>query len=214
MKRSLILAVGLTLLLTSVALAASFTVGSTLPQGGLTTKITAVQANSPYDGSTDSWTALPAASDLSFGTLAELVDPVTGPLGVFGPSDRRYYAIDIAIGGGGGLPTTGGVSVVYTPGANDAGNKYVAAFVGITWAAPPVLPSAYVVTPLIANKLLTNVNEDFTPLNTYFSGKWVRMYLGIVTNPAGAGMPAGAQAFTGADAAQAYTGTLAITLHG
>ena len=209
MKRSLltVLAVGLSLLCASVAFA--FTVGATLPAGGLQTHITAIQANTPYDGTTDSWTTLPAATDLSFGSLTELVDPITGPLGVFGPSDRRYYAIDISIGGGGGLPTTGTVTVVYTPGAHDAGAKYTAAFDLITWqAATP--PASYPTSHIIAPKLLSNVNESFTPLANFFAGKWVRMYLGIITNPATA--PAGGSAFTGADAAQAYTGTLTISL--
>jgi len=208
MKRSLLLAVGLSLLLTSVALAASFTVGGTLPAGGLTTKITAIQANTPYDGSTDSWTALPAATDLGFGTLTELKDSFGGGLGVFGPSDRRYYAIDIAIGGGGGLPTSGTVTVVYTDGTPSSGKKYVAAFDRITWA-PGVPPASFVVEHVVVPKLLLNVNESFG-LAANFAGKWIRMYLGIITNPATA--PASGEAFTGADSAVAYSGSLAITL--
>jgi hypothetical protein len=188
-------------------------VSVTFPPGAFTAKISKIIANSPFDGTTDTWPAASAPSEtsMSFGSLVELTDPATGAkLGVFGPSDRRYYAIDMAISGG-GAPTSISVSIAWV-GADAAvlGPHISATYKTMTWVSATSNPTE---VPVIAGP--QPISTSVGPFGmAAFTGHWIRLYAGVFVPVAGAPAvdPTGLVPFTAASAAKSYNASLQITV--
>jgi len=186
-------------------------VAVTFPAGAFSAKISKVISNAPFDGTTDTWptASAPSETSMSFGTLVELKDPATGaPLGVFGPADRRYYAIDMAISGG-GAPTSISVSLAWTgPDAALLGKHVSATYKTMTFVAGGN-PSE--VTFAGPQPISTSVGPFGIAA---FTGHWIRLYAGVFVPTAGAPAvdPTGLVPFTSADVSRSYSASLQITV--
>jgi hypothetical protein len=208
----LLLVLGMTFYCAEVGQAQTFApvpVTATFPAGTFSGKISKVIANYPYDGTTDTWplASAPSETSMSFGSLVELTDAATGAkLGVFAPSDRRYYVIDLAVSGG-GLPSTLNVSVAWTGDAVLASHTSVTCKTVKNDATGKTIDVATIAGPQAANATIRNLTiADFT-------NKWVRMIVGIYVRAAGATSdPAGLSPFTAADIANTYSGQLTVTV--
>jgi hypothetical protein len=166
---------------------------------------------------------VPAASSVSIAaskvnSSTNVFTPVTGTLLNFDPLSfdntnkiylpDHYFAIDIGPNGAGATSAT----VSYTEGANPnaatgghgLGWKTTATFkkiVGTTesdMAAHPV-------------RLLKTLSTAENITSAEIGNGFLRVYLGIVANPTAAGVPAGAEVFSGADKVGNYTGSLVVS---
>lgn len=208
----LLLVLGMSFYCAEVGQAATTTnipVSANFPQGTFAGKVTKVLANYPYDGTTDTWppASTPSETSMSFGTLVELTDPATGAkLGVFAPSDRRYYVIDLAITGG-GLPASISVSVVWSGDATLAKHTAVTCKTVKNDASGKTIDVATIAGPQAASASIRNLTvADFTD-------HWVRLFVGIYVRPQGATSdPAGLSPFTAADVANTYSGQMTVTV--
>lgn len=216
MKKSIFVVLSLAGLLfvyvSSAQAQASIDVSLTLPQGTVGYKMSKVIANPPFDGTTDVFGPATETS-VNFGTLAEVISDGSGgipagtALGIFAPADHSYFAIDIAPQGGTFPVSVTQVSVSYTSnsGGVEAG-KISATSKQMTFLGFGINPQE----DLIAKELLNTLPRIFLK-DPYFTGHWVRVYVGVVTNPTADGFPATA-VFTAGDYSGLYSGTFGITV--
>ncbi|MDD5668737.1 MAG: hypothetical protein PHE58_01720 [Candidatus Omnitrophica bacterium] len=194
------------------------------PTGSPSIQISKIIANSPFNGTTDTWPAKgsPSESSFGFGALKELTDPQTGEkLGVFGPADRRYYAIDLGVSGGGTPTNFDGFQISYRTNSSSAvneGDKIVVVVKTMTFVDvgknPTEDPRDIV--------LLKNVSSIKRISASDFQGHWIRLYIGIITNPKDSsltGVPGvdstkPTNVFTSGDAGGSYSGTFTISSGG
>lgn len=162
----------------------------------------------------DAWTQVGtggSGATMSFGNLAQVdgVNPVTHvPFSFFG--SNTYFAIDLSTVG---YVSTTGLTVSYTEGTNQntgnvaspngLGYKTVAKFVKATVAGTE---TQYAASKKLAD--LTGAGLTIAP-NTLAQGGWLRMYVGIVSDPSAV---AGSEVFSAADKAGSYTGVLHVSM--
>lgn len=197
----------------------SLSTSTSLPIGGLGVTVSEITANPPYNGTTDVWsTTVPTIMD--FGTtLVELTDTTGKKLGVFGPSNHHYYALDFGIGGG-GAPTTAIPTISFsftgeTPSVTSSiFDRMSASYVLLTYnTADPTKPVEGTPTIQLLKAAPSLVLSDPA---SFSGGHWVRVYIGIITNPAivtGADTPSLADhIFTYSTPPGTYSGTLNINI--
>ncbi|GEM_PF-5216572 len=161
----------------------------TMPAGTVGFHISKIIANCPFDGTTDTWPTFPSPSltSLSFATLSELTALTYPPcpavdtgvkLGVFGPSDRGYYAVDIAVSGGGFPPSVSvTTSMPSDPaiGTTTLGHKILATYTHVTFVGPAATNTVDDATPFGIGNLATGRTLGTSD----FTGHWVRIYIGV-----------------------------------
>lgn len=199
-------------------IAAPLTVGATLPSGAVNVTVSKIIANPPYDGKgvNDTWPVkgTPSETSLTFGTLAELKDDDGLPLAVFGPADRRYYALDIAVSGGGFPAGVNWVNINFTDNSPTPikvfGKKLSATYFSMKWVSATQNPDQ-----VLLKRDILGTAQSFP--SSQFQGFWLRLLVGVYTPPGPLNtdpQPAGAEPFTYTDVAAAYTGQLTIATSG
>lgn len=210
----------------------------TMPAGALGIHITKVIANCPFDGSTDTWQSSPTSLEaLAFSQLKELTllkfppCPATDlgtKLGVFGPTDRDYFALDIAVSGG-GFPSSVSVTTSMTsnPPVGDTflGNKITATYTHVTFISgndpldtaddPDTVddPTPFKVGPLSSGTTLGTAD---------FTGHWTRIYVGVAIPHATAQfgddpvtkLPPNVFPWTAGDPANSFSGSFQVNVAG
>jgi len=216
MKKGIFLALFfVSLLFVCANIAEAIDLSLVMPQGTIGFKINKVQANPPFTGpgagTNDSWTAFAnPVTTMTFGNLVELLAdgsnplvPAGTPLDVFGAEDRGYFAIDIAVSGGGWPSGVGGVNVQYSGDAS-VGNKLSATYKQMTFVSGSNPSEAPIATELL------NVFKSFN--QTDFTGHWIRVYVGVITDPTPFPLPAKDHVFNYDDVAGPFSGSLSITV--
>jgi hypothetical protein len=220
-KLSFLVIMAVALVISADGFAQTYQATATLPAG--TGQVSALTGITYVDGGTDVWDTTPSGS-LAFGGLTELAG-----LGIY--STNRYYAMEIAITGGG------------TPGPGDVVNR------NVTFAFnPPATGNslAWKATAAFANTYPTPGQTTFDPTDTqddttiraskYFlgalpasgtfdlaalpNGGWLRVYFGINTaDPASvppvdnAQLPAGETGvITADDPAGSWGGEIVVSI--
>ena len=210
-KRVILILAGLLLSLQAATGWAStaFTVSAAVP---LATGVgfTVYQVNS----ATNAFTTLAAGTTaLNFGTLTYTnVGTVATPSYIFLPTN--YYALDIAVVGGAGAPTT---SVTYTDASvptgatSSLGYKGTVMFVKETYTSATTNPAETAIAG-ISKKRLIDLSSFSIPAADV-TGGWLRAYIGIWDGNTTQTYldPSNGVPFTAGDAAGSYTGTLTFT---
>ena len=183
----------------------SFTVSATVPAAtGVSINAASVAVNA--DGTSGAWTALAAdATTMSFGTLT-----YNSTYGYWAPD--HYFAVDIGTSGGAGNLTT---VVTYSEGTNQnqssgghgLGYKGIATFQKVTGSGTNTQEAT--IAAHGKKRFIDLTGETVTPAQV--SGGWLRVYLGIATDPTATGMPTGTEIFTNLDHSGQYTGTVTFT---
>ena len=186
----------------------STSVTATVPEGSFGATITGII----YTGTgTDDWTTIGKVDTITFGELAEISDATGKKLGVFAPRDNRYYAIDIGVSGGGRPTTFPGVSIEWSGDTMGLGDRLGATYNLMTWR------SATETTEVVMARQLVNAGTPAI-VNTAssYDGHWVRIYVGIITDPALFGytdpVTAADHIFTYTTPAGSYSGTLTVRI--
>jgi hypothetical protein len=163
---------------------------------------------------------VPAATSVSIAaskvnSSTNVFTPVTGTLLNFDPLTfdntnkiyvpGHYFAIDIGPNGAGATSAT----VSYTEGANPnaaTGGR------GLGWKSTATFKKIVGTTESdMAARLLKTLSTAENITSAEIGNGFLRVYLGIVTNPTAAGIPAGAEVFSGADKVGSYTGSLVVS---
>ncbi len=184
-------------------------VSATIPTGSYSATITGILYVSP--SGPDDWATIGKVNSMTFGELAEISDITGKKLGVFAPSDKRYYAIDIGISGG-GKPVFPGIAVEWSDhGSLGLGDRVGATYKLMTWKSATESTEETFATQLINAGTPSAVNTEAS-----YDGHWVRIYVGIITDPALFGftdpVEAAKHIFSYNTPAGTYSGTLTIRI--
>lgn len=184
-------------------------VSATIPTGSYGATITGILYVSP--SGPDDWTTIGKVNTMTFGELAEISDISGKKLGVFAPSDKRYYAIDIGISGG-GKPVFPGIAIEWSDhGSLGLGDRVGATYKLMTWKSATESTEDTFATQLINAGTPGAVNSEVS-----YDGHWVRIYVGIITDPALFGftdpVEAAKHIFSYNTPAGTYSGTLTIRI--
>jgi hypothetical protein len=188
----------------------SIPVTASIPEGSYGATITGVI----YTGTgTDDWTSIGKVDTMTFGELAEISDTTGKKLGVFAPRDNRYYAVDIGVSGGGKPSSFPGIVVEWSGDDPNMslGNRVGATYKLMTWISATSTTETTIATQLVNAPPPAAVNSAAS-----YDGHWVRIYVGIITDPALFGftdpVAAAAHIFTYTTTAGTYSGNLAIRI--
>jgi hypothetical protein len=187
----------------------SLSVSATLPEGTYGATITGVK----FTGTgTDDWTSIGQVNTMVFGNLAEITDTSGTKLGVFAPADNRYYAIDIGVKNGGAPTSFPGIGIEWSGDALGLGDRLGATYMLMTF----VSATAPATEELIVRQLITAPTPAQVNTAGAYVGHWIRIYVGIITDPALFGytdpVTAAAHIFTYTTPAGSYSGTLTIRI--
>lgn len=172
-------------------------VSVTMPEGTIGTSINKVVGTE--------WTP---ESSIVFNNLQELTDTSGKKLGVFGPSDGHYYAIDFFVKDG-GYPSS--VSVTINFDNYELGHKMTGTFAHVVYVGPTDKDTTE--TPFLGPQALAT---STTLTQADFIGYWTRMYVGIAVppdpyaTPPQPPLPGDVTPWTATDAAGGFSGTLNI----
>ena len=173
----------------------------------------------PEDPATHAWS--PAGATFDFGSLTEITGITTGGDAWVGYFPQYYFAIDIAMGGG-GVPSGTGPEVTVAYSGPDALSFGMVTRVVLTASLPYTNTALWPESaePATPDQRVTLGVDDLDSYNlkdlatAVTNPGWLRIYAGIATSP-GEGedaLPAGAEPFTGLDEAGLYTGSIDITI--
>jgi hypothetical protein len=149
---------------------------------------------------------------MTFGELAEISDVNGKKLGVFAPKDNRYYAIDIGISGGGKPTSFPGITIEWYGDTMGLGDRVGATYKLMTWVSATENTETTIGTPQLVNLPAPGaVNSEAS-----YDGHWMRVYVGIITDPALYGFTDSVEAakhiFTYTTPAGIYSGTLTVRI--
>jgi hypothetical protein len=188
----------------------SIPVTAAIPEGSYGATVTGII----YTGTgTDDWTTIGKVDTMTFGTLEEIIDTNGKKTGVFAPRDKRYYAIDIGVSGGGNPSSFPGIVVEWSGDDPNMslGNRVGATYKLMTWVSSTSSTETTFATQLVNAPPPAQVNSAAS-----YNSHWVRIYVGIITDPALFGftdpVTAANHIFTYTTTAGAYSGNLAIRI--
>ncbi|MBF0122831.1 MAG: hypothetical protein HQL21_05425 [Candidatus Omnitrophica bacterium] len=156
--------------------------------------------------STNAFTPLASnVTSLSFDTMT-----FNTTYGFWAPD--HVFAIDVGTVGGAGNVTT---VVTYTEGTNQNSSVggHGLGYKGLATFQKATVSGGVTTEATIAahgkKKLIDLTGTTVTPAQV--AGGWLRVYLGITTDPTAVGMPANAEIFSNADRSGIYDGTITFT---
>ncbi len=188
-------------------------VSATVPEGSYGATISGViHVTSDPSGASDNWTTIGKVDNMVFGELAEIVGTDGKKLGVFSPADNRYYAIDIGVSGGGKPSSFPGITVEWADsGTIGLGDRLGATYNLMTWESATKSSETRFARQLINAGTPAAVNTEAS-----YVGHWVRIYVGIITDPTEYGYTdpaiAATHIFTYSTPAGSYSGTLTVRI--